>query len=327
VSARYNQPGLFGLRGAEAVALNLLSNRATIDAVLTGLIDGARAAGRPLPANYAQEAWREIATRPQDSPALQLAVWARVLAAAAAPERATADELALRDDVVRHVGAFRVFMAQEALDAYKVWFDNQQYRDSVYRTTINQAIGDLGDAPPDLEEITGETILAGLATGGGLSTATALAFMNWQVVSRVFPYAFRGVARTTVTATTRKMTQLLLKVGIDAGLKTASGMSTLALSAGPQVIITMATELLALVIEHTIDQQNALPKLNASLAKARNVPLDIQRLMATPEGTMELDGHWAILMSGPAAGQVVGGVALTSAPPRDLQAFARLAQR
>jgi hypothetical protein len=303
-SAAYNQPGLFGLAGAEAVALKLVSERTLINRIIQDLQTNAAADG--LPANFAQVAWEEIGRRPQDSFVLKMAVFSRVVAAANTPASATPEEMALLNDVIEQIRRFRVFMAQDALDAYRAWKGGSEYRKSMYLRSQLQVIGDVGEVPPDFEEITAATILGGLAAGGASATAIGLTISSPAVFKSMFPYAARTVHQFAAGSR-------------FAG--TAVGLSSSIASIGPQIIVAIGAEILAVAIEQQIDIANAEPKLLASLATAQNYRADFARLMSTPAGTAQAQGYWSNLMAGPA--RLPDGSQPPAIAPRNLQAFAQ----
>jgi hypothetical protein len=328
-SAPYNQPGLFGLDGAEAVALKLVAERTTINNIIAGIKEGADAGS--LPANFAQITWDEIGNRPQDSAVLKIAVFSRVVAAATQPASATPEEAELLASVIEHVRKFRVFMAQDALDAYQSWNTNRDYRSGMYLRSQLQSMTDLGEVPPDFEQITAETIFGSLTASGGASTAIGLALTSDKVFRLLFPHAqrvfFRAAPKLIGAASTAARAGAAgTRVGVElakAGAEVGGGLSGIAVSIGPQIIVTFAIEVLAVAIEQQIDIANAEPKLRTGLATASNYKVDFVRLMATPAGTTQAESYWANLMAGPAA--LADGSRPPKAAPKNTQAFAQLA--
>lgn len=330
-SARYNQPGLFGLQGAEAVALALVRQRSTINAILADMKSGPL--GDQLPADYTKRAWDEIATAPQQSAALKLAVFARAAAASSDPAQATPAEIRLRDDTIRHIRLFKAYMAQDALDAYHAWKGNEDWRKGTAKQTILEQGFDIGQVPPDFEDITSRTILTGLGAAGAMDTAIYLGFIRTSLFQQLMPFAqrvpslgsktvtFAEGTKSGVSAFSRMMTELGLK-----GVEGASGVAAGVASFGPQVIITIGVEVLAAAIEQQITIANAEPKLQAALAQARNAPMNLARMMATPAGASEVMGLWSILMAGPAVPNSLAdfgmpGALVVSPVPVDLAAF------
>ena len=311
-SAPYNQPGLFGLRGAEAVALKLVTERSVINSIIQDLKDTGAA-----PANFAQTAWDEIGARPQDSMVLKMAVFSRAVAAATDPASATADERILLEDVIEQVRRFRVFMSQDALDAYLAWKAGESYRRNFYAQSQLQVMTNIGEVPPDFEDITAQTILGSLTASGAASTAIGLTVSSAKVFRALFPFAQRTAFVTGARAA---------RLGLEAAKAAAGITSSLTASAasiGPQIIVTFAIEVLAVAIEQQIDIANAEPKLRAGLATATGYRVDFPRLMSTSEGSAQAQSYWANLMAGPA--RRADGTEPPAIPPQNLQAFAQQA--
>lgn len=308
--APYGQPGLFGLDGAEEVALALIQERKLIDSIADSMVPTIATTS----AKARQLVWEEIAAEPHNSSALNLAALARVQAAVAKPAQATEAERRLAASFVTAVRDFRVFMAQNALDAYDAWKVAEEYWKSQTRSknpTNMSALYDYGTVPPDFAEITAGSILGGLATRVGLSTAWTIAGMQPSVVNAIFP--FRKAARESASKAAQKASgKLAEKIGEQIAKKTATetalaagktvgkvGAQILADlgSIGPQVIVTVAVELLAIAIEDQIDIQNARPILLTNLASAKQ-PVDLARLLKTEEGSSEVENFWVTAMGG-----------------------------
>ena len=326
-SAAYNQPGLFGLKGAEAVALKLVNERTTINSVIAGLKQGPE--GSKLPADFARITWDLIGKSPQDSAVLQAAVFSRVVAAANDRAQASPEEIILLDEVKTQVRQFRVFIAQDALNAYRAWNDNTTFRQNQYARSQLQTMVDTGEVPPDFEEITIETILGSLAANHAANAAVVATMTSEAVFKSLFPHAQRArhvfkPAVDAVSASARLAPRIARDVtkgiaeGVKTGAQAAGGMTATLASIGPQIIITIGIEILAVAIEQQIDIANAEPKLLVGLATANNLKVDFARMMATTAGNSEAQGYWANLMAGPAKSN---GVQPAAPMPRNLSAF------
>jgi hypothetical protein len=166
-SATYKQPGLFGLQGAEEVALALVK-----DGIVINQMADAVAAEKQKPAAEVRRAiWQEIATDPRSSDALRVAVLSRLAAASKNPAQATSDEVRLIKGTQDEIRKFRVFMAQDALNAYDAWKAGEATRSAYYKTSALEQLVNVGEVPPDFEQITADTICSGLAAGGAVGTA------------------------------------------------------------------------------------------------------------------------------------------------------------
>lgn len=326
----YNQPGLFGLKGAEAVALKLVKERTTINSVIAGMKEGPE--GNNLAPDFARVTWDLIASSPQDSAVLQAAVFSRIVAAANDRAGASPEELALLDDVITQIKKFRIFMAQDALDAYRAWLDGTTFRQGQYARSQLQTLTDTGEVPPDFEDITLETILGSLAASHGANAAVVATLTSDKVFRQLFPFAQRVAFKATpragqiagrIAAKTVQQTVKVVAEGAKAAGQAAGGMTATIASIGPQIIITIGIEILAVAIEQQIDIANAEPKLKMGVANANNAVIDFKRLMATSEGNSQAQGYWANLMAGPAK---TSNTTPAAPKPLNLAAFATEAQ-
>jgi hypothetical protein len=314
-AAPYNQPGLFGLRGAEAVALKLVNERTTLNTLIRDI----QAAGN-APPNFAQATWDQIATRPQDSPILALAVFSRVVAASTTPASATAEELALLEDVKAQIRKHRIFMAQNALDAYRAWNSGKTYRTQNYAQSQLMVMTHTEPVPPDFELITAESIMGGLGAAVAANTAIYMTMSSAAVYRTLFPFAVREITKQIVAQATLAGTTMT-KFGIATAAKAASAAAGAAMSAGPQIIVTIGLIVLQVAIEQQIAIAEAEPKLLTGLATAQNFDADFKRLMSTSEGTSQAQGYWSMLLSGPAPR--ADGVRPAAVGPQNPQAFAQ----
>jgi hypothetical protein len=328
--APYNHAGLFGLVNAEPVALRLVNERTLINAVIQGIQQSA--APGSLPADYARTIWNEIATRPQDSAILKMVVLSRVMNAARQPATATPDEIALRDELAYKVQEFKIYMAQDALDAYRAWNANQSWRTGQFKQSQLAALVDIGQVPPDYELITAEKITGSLVAAGASDVALHLSLTTKAVLERLFPHMFRTTFQPVKEATrTGVMVGKAIKdVGTGTRITTEAvktgvgGVGASIASIGPQIIVTIAIEVLAEAIQQQIEIADAEPKLKANLATAINEPVDFARLSATTDGAEVAKGYWSMVMGGPAPR--ADGVKPASLPPRNLAAFQAAAQ-
>lgn len=316
-SAPFNQPGLFGMAGAEAVALKLVNERTTINSVIQGLIESGQA-----PANFAQLVWDEIATRPQDSAALSLAVFSRVVAAANNPSAATPEEKALLEDVVKYITKYRVFMAQDALDAYLAWKGGQGIRSSQYLQSQLQTITNIGEVPPDFDAITAGNIMGSLVAISAANTAIYFTMTSQRVFQALFPHATRSITQALIASSAQAGARLggtALTAAVNAGVSSAS----IAASVGPQIIVTFGLIILQVAIEQQIAIAEAEPKLRANLTVAQNFRADFPRLMATTDGSAQAQSYWSTLVAGPA--KRADGTRPSARGPLNQAAFAQAA--
>lgn len=308
-TAAYPEPGLFALAGAQALALELLRDRKAIDAAIEELAKATQSRHEEATKAF----WEEIRTEPENSPILKAAVLAAVLAAVEEPGKATAAQQAAAQGFAAYIRVRRTYIAQDALAAYDAWAASDRYwraQDKSGPQNMAMLI-DTGTAPPDFYEIAHAGAFAGLATGAGLGTAFTIAMANKAVFEKVFPFARRTAMRALERAKMRFAQQAFERAGVRAtqqaikeGVKgTAKSLQKLggalkALSSvGPQIIITIAAEIVAMEIEKQIAIADARPKLLTALASARQAP-QLNRMIDSDEGYGQLTGFWSLATSG-----------------------------
>ncbi|MDP1981618.1 MAG: hypothetical protein Q8K23_03670 [Sulfuritalea sp.] len=293
--APYGQPGMFGLDGGEEVAQAIVRDRRDMINELAQDLYGKQMS----PAEARRLVWDEIATTPHTSGVLAIAVLSRVQAALKDPSKATDAERRLAAAFALAARDFRIFIAQNALDAYDAW----NVADSYYRTHRATEPGllvlfDYGTVPPDFYEVSG-SILAGTAgASGAMGTAIGLAMMSSKVSSKILPYTMSTagsagkrvgfkVAENVSRAVVKEIATKSAKA-VGATLKMISGI-------GPQIVITLAIEAIMYSSEQVIAMLDARPKLLTRLATAQQ-PMDLARLLATEAGGSEMNNMWSLAM-------------------------------
>ena len=311
--APYAHPGLFGLEGGEAVALALVRQRGQIESIARAVASESKQS----PEAAVRDTWDDIARAPQTSLILQAAMLARIQAAAAEPQKATADETRLVASFAAAIRAHRMYMAQTSLDAYDLWFRTDQLARGQRNANNLMTLFDYGVPPPDLEAISAAGIVGAIGAHAGAAVGMGALYGVPALRHIVFPFR-RAVSKSTVktaTAIAKKVAAQAakagLRVGADAGAKAATSVLATLGAAGPQIIITVAVELIAISIEQIIDIATAKPKLETKLRLASS-QVDIARMLQTEEGDNEIGHQWSLAITG-------------KVPPTRLNEFASLA--
>jgi hypothetical protein len=211
-------------------------------------------------------------------------------------------------------------MAQNALDAYRAWNSGKTYRTQNYAQSQLMVMTHTEPVPPDFELITAESIMGGLGAAVAANTAIYMTMSSAAVYRTLFPFAVREITKQIVAQATLAGTTMT-KFGIATAAKAASAAAGAAMSAGPQIIVTIGLIVLQVAIEQQIAIAEAEPKLLTGLATAQNFDADFKRLMSTSEGTSQAQGYWSMLLSGPAPR--ADGVRPAAVGPQNPQAFAQ----
>jgi hypothetical protein len=303
-TAPYPQPGLFGLPGGEAAALEIVRERTLLEDAFEEV---ARGLGKPL-ADVRARGWSEIAKEPENSSVLRAVVLARMVAVLQGRAAATPAQQQLAAAFAEHVRQYRGYMAKNALDAYDAWKAADDYfrRDAATRPQSLQVLFDYGTVPPDFHEILSTGTWVGLAAGGAFGTMATITLAQPAVNRAVFPFARRAAKRAVEKAAMRAMdegtkvvTKTVTTTTAKAGAQLGGDLVGAFLSAGPQIIITIAVEIISKAVEQMEEIQNARPKLVTLVATAAQ-PVDLKRMLSSDEGTDDLMAMWSLAVSGSA---------------------------
>jgi hypothetical protein len=305
-TAPYNEPGLFGVEGAEAAILELVRDRQAVEVAIQALADDTKT---PV-AQLRKSLWEEIANEPEKSATLMAITQAALLAAIEDPQRATSAQKALVAGFSKYMIARRTYIAQDALNAYDTWARSEQLRRTGSRAQQSGlfAVLDTGIAPPDFYDVIHAGVFVGLGTGLGVSAGYAAAVTNPAIYKKIFPYSRKIVkaaikkAQMTAEHSTGKVAEKVIEKGLQASSKAiqrvASVMKAMG-SLGPQLIITIAIEIVSQQFEKLIAIEEARPKLLTLLADAKQPP-QLARMIDSDSGYGMLVGFWGLAVSGSA---------------------------
>jgi len=326
----YNQPGLFGLKGAADVVRELIAERKLIEEFADGLAPALKKSKEQT----RRDVWEEISTNPSESAVLKLAVFSRLQAAATNSAKATAAERTLLSSFEDAVVHYQTFLAEQALQAYQAWDAADKKKNEVYSTVMVAGVGVASVATgfgasaglyamgaeairnelwplPDFTDITLRSVIEDQVKGEVVGLVYTKALLSKPVLRKLFPSdAAAKVAKKALTEATEAyekklgkfiMQKLSKKVAQKAAAKgagvTAKAVAKAFASAGPQILAEVAIDTVIAYIEMQIERANAEPRLNANVAEAGR-PFQVKRLLATVEGSNEVSSQWAAAMGG-----------------------------
>ena len=309
--APYLQPGLFGLDGSSEVALELLKDRRLIESLVAAMAEDLK---KPL-APFRKDAYDEIASKPQMSVVLAVAMYKRIEAAVLTPAQASPAERRLAASFAEAIRQYKTFIAQNALDAYDQWVEARPRRltddaekdgdGSIAAQRRNQVTFKGGEIPPEFEEIASELIAINVfapATAQAMLVTAEftpkLRYVIWPGTksSHVIKKHYAKQAADTATEAPvkkpvkTKLQQLGTKVNKFFS-KGGEAMLDLAIKGGPQIMFDLAIEMFVSTIEHFEAVLNARPKLVTNLGGAKE-PVNLLREFNADEGW--LYHQWAI---------------------------------
>lgn len=170
-SRPFDEPGLFGLKGADKVLLDLTKWHPEFIAAAIREVAISRAKLTPgmTEAKALKLEKKRFADNPETSPAAAAAVFARIMAGVTEPAKATKAEKELVKSFAAHIIKKRLHVARDALAAYDAW---KKASDYWLEKVKHPGMIDLGVVPPDFEEIALANTIGLTATGEVLARAT-----------------------------------------------------------------------------------------------------------------------------------------------------------
>jgi len=312
-SPTYNQPGLFGLKGATEVVRELIAERKLIEE----FADGIAPALKKSKEQTRRDVWEEINTKPSESAVLKLAVFSRLQAAAMNSGKASAAERMLLSSFEQAVVHYQTFLAEQALQAYQAWDAADKKKNEVYSGVMVAGVGVASVATgfgasaglyamgaealrnelwplPDFTDITLRSVIEDQVKGQVVGLVYTKALLSKPVLTKLFPSdAAAKVAKKALTEATeayeKKLGQFIMlklskKVAQKAAAKgagvTAKAVAKAFASAGPQILAEVAIDTVIAYIELQIERANAEPRLKANVAEAGR-PFQVRRRLAT----------------------------------------------
>lgn len=284
--APYVQPGLFGLDGSTEVAQALLADKRLIEELIAALAEDTHT---PL-AQMRKEVYDEIAKAPQSSVILATALYKRIEGAVRVPAQASPAERRLVASLAEAIRQYRIFIAQNALDAYDQWVEARARRltqdaekagfGSLEQMRQNQVAFKGGEVPPDFMEIVSGMIAANVLAPVAMQSLLTTTQLNPQLRHAIWP---NRKARAIFAGGREKIGKLVTKT-VNKGFSKAAGrLAGQALKMGPQLLVDLAIEMIVATAEHFDAVLNARPKLVTNLAGAKE-PVNLLRELNANEG-------------------------------------------
>lgn len=307
--APYVQPGLFGLNGASEVAQAVLADGRDLEALIAAMAADTKT---PL-AEMRKDIYDDIASAPQSSALLSIAVYKRIEAAVRNPAQATAAERRVVASLAEAIRLHRTFIAQNALDMYDQWTEalmRQAENDarkagpgSMEQHRLNQLAFKGGEIPPDFMQFAEEQLVFNVMAPAAMQVFLTASSAMPELRRIIFPQARARAAllarRAAKEAAERVaqgvgkevVEQVGKKVAQKVTTKAMTKMASFAMKVGPQIVIDVLIEALVVSIEHYMAVFNARPELLANLAGAQQ-PVDMLRELNADDG--RLFDQWAM---------------------------------
>jgi hypothetical protein len=277
----YNEPGLFGLRTmntAQPVAtfLSEVFGSAVGIKGLTGFLYAYRESkgetGAALDAAVAQE-WQLIATDPASSAALKAYVYAYLEALGTGGTALSANDQALVSAWEGYVRARRIYIAQDARNAYEAWkladaWVRQQQADLLGNAPNMFSLFDYGRVPPKFADNAQAQLTQGFTQAAVTVAAT-------------------GALGTPAVANAAQLSKFMFpfrKAPAFIG------------GAGPQIIIMVAMVVLEIAIDQIIDISTMDARLTSTLELASRA-FSLSAKLAEKDGKEKMVSAWAVAVN------------------------------
>lgn len=295
-AAKRTPNGLFKLPGGHEIAAEVIKERTRIDEILDEAIKAEKASGTEA-AKFRDEAWEHIRTGPESSPVLMAAVYKRVFDLIKNGPR-TKPERDLLNYMAVYVQQSRQLAANEMNNIWQSWTRGQEARTSALATRSMHSAYDVGVAPPDLESL--------VATVMHLtpSAAMAAAFLGAYALENVSPAFAQLTARAAVAIRPFNWVQKIAslqqtaeKAGAaitHAAAAAQAGAGVIGAFAWPLAIMTASSVIFSIATDNTLAQNRQIAIVNDALETAKK-PVNLSRLILTPEGRMEVMSNWALM--------------------------------
>ena len=337
-SKPFDEPGLFGLDGAEEVLVDIARLHPAL--IADSIRQVALSASKSNKKLSYKQAWdkevKTFTTSPQNSTAAAAALLARVIVAAGEPTRASAAEKRLVKSFEKYITDKRTHVAEDALAAYDAW----KKADDYWRAKDNRNPGltsliDYGTVPPDFSTVALMNSLAigsastaiGIATGsipvlgdalGVLLGAAGNGFADFSqpdkalrfgartavetAIGKAVELAVEKLVKSTVAGVTKQVSQKLAGIATQKTIELIAKQSTQRLlSAAGSAGPQIIISVAFMVGTTAIDQVTEIANARPKLLNAvANAKYDpgMARLVKTESGNSELFGYWSYLIAG-----------------------------
>ncbi|MEQ9559397.1 MAG: ricin-type beta-trefoil lectin domain protein [Rhodospirillales bacterium] len=290
-----NLPGLFRLKGAEAIAIEVLKDRDQLNMMIA---QGAKDLGKN-PDAWVKEAWDVIAKDPAESGFLSTAI---LMTAVNALDKPAAKRSPAERDLIQGIETGirenRIFLADQARQMYENWILMRQLTLAAAgkRGGMSSVAGRIG-SPPDIHTMVSKAVrgaaapLANLGIGiVGMSNAT-----RHIPTFKVFaPHGGKVVKQVLYTG--EKMAKIVIKKGVTtAGSSTAN---IAAAAAGPMVIFTATMITIQMGIEEIAESEKMRITIADNLRLAAQ-QVRLEEFIQQKDGFEQVMHHWGIITSAP----------------------------
>lgn len=270
-------PGIFGLAGAEELAIEMMKDRTVVDGTLSEI---ARKFNGDAKKMIADE-WQTLAAKPGDSAVLKGLMLARVVEIAKMPAaKRTATEAKYLAAVETAVQQNKLFLAEQAQQYYDMWVLKRQLEIAALppSSRIYARLGTPPEATSVIFEVIGGTAPLGMLGVIGYGFAMMATNTSYPALIAFVPHA--------------KALSLGVSTAITSG---GSSLSSIAAASAPVVAMAVfAVIATAQVIKEAADGDRVRISTQNNVEVAKQ-PVNLNTLLQMKDGTEQLSYHWAAI--------------------------------
>lgn len=305
-----NLPGLFRLKGAEVLAIEVIQDRDQLNMMIA---QGAKDLGKN-PDAWIKEAWDVIAKDPGQSGFLSSVVLMKAVNALDKPaaKRSQAErdliqaiEIGIREN--------RIFLADQARQMYENWILMRQLTiaEQAKRGGMSSTFARVG-TPPDIQTMVSKAIRGSIAPLANLSVGImALSGATKSIPAfKVFAPHAAKVAKEMIQVSA-KVTKIVTAKGVttagsSVGAIVAAAAIPVGLGAASVIAIQMA-------IEEVAESEKMRITIQDNLRLAAQ-PVRLEEFIQQKDGFEQIMHHWGIITSAPSRPSAAFAVALKAGP-------------
>ena len=284
-------PGIFGLAGAEELAIEMMKDRAIVDGTLSAIARKFKGDAKKMIADE----WQTLATKPGDSAVLKGLMFARVVEIAKMPAaKRTATEAKYLAAVETAVRQNKLFLAEQAQQYYDMWVLKRQLEIAALPPS-SRTYGRLG-TPPEATSVVFDII-------GGTAPLGMLGVVSYGFVMMATNTSYPALLAFVPHAPA--LTGAAIDVATSAATTgiTSAGSSLSSVVAASAPVVAMAVFAVVAttqVIKEAIDADRVRITTQNNVEVAKQ-PVNINTLLQMKDGMEQLSYHWATITNAASA--------------------------
>ncbi len=290
-----NLPGLFRLKGAEALAIEIIRDRDQLNLMIA---QGAKDLSKN-PDVWVKEAWETMAKDPAQSGFLSTAILMKAVNALEKPAaKRSSAERDLIQEIETGIRENRIFLADQARQMYENWIHMRQLTlaANAKRGGMSSVAARIG-SPPDFHTMISKTVrgaAAPLANLGIGIVAMSNATRHIPTFKVFAPHGGKLIKQVLYTG--EKVAKVVIKKGVTTAGSSAANIA--AAAAGPMAILTATMITLQMGIEEIAESEKMRITIADNLRLAAQ-QVRLEEFIQQKDGFEQVMHHWGIITSAP----------------------------